>query len=123
LADTVARFPDRPVEVTLSPEELGRVRISLSTHDGALTMSVHADRPETLDLLRRNIDQLAQDFRDLGFRDLSFSFGDRPARQSPMQAAEDSGTESSSEAPSDPRPVRQPMRAALGADGGLDLRI
>ncbi len=74
LAETAAQFPDRPVEVTLSPEELGRVRMSLSTQDGTLAMVVQADRPETLELLRRNIDSLAQDFRDLGFGQLTFTF-------------------------------------------------
>lgn len=74
LAGTIARFPEKPVEVTLSPEELGRVRMTLVTTDGALTLSLVADRPETLDLMRRNIDQLAQDFRDMGFHDLTFNF-------------------------------------------------
>ncbi|MGB3314973.1 MAG: flagellar hook-length control protein FliK [Albidovulum sp.] len=123
LAETVARFPDRPVEVTLSPEELGRVRMSLSTHDGTLTMSVQADRPETLDLLRRNIDQLAQDFRDLGFRDLSFSFGDRPARQSPQPLPDDATKETVSEAPQNLQQAQQTRPVAIGADGGLDLRL
>lgn len=123
LAETVAQFPDRPVEVTLSPDELGRVRLSLTTHDGTLTMSVQADRPETLDLLRRNIDQLAQDFRDLGFRDLSFSFGDRPARQSPEHAPDETGTENVTEARAELRPARQPRMTTPDADGGLDLRL
>jgi len=74
LAEVAARFPDRPVELTLSPEELGRVRMTFTTGDGTLTMNLSADRPETLELLRRHIEILAQDFRDLGFANLSFSF-------------------------------------------------
>ncbi len=123
LAETVAQFPDRPVEVTLSPEELGRVRMSLTTHDGALTMNVVADRPETLDLLRRNIDQLAQDFRDLGFRDLSFSFGDRSAGQSPEHLPEDTATETESETITLHQPARHPHLTATLPEGGLDLRL
>lgn len=123
LAETIAQLPDRPVEVTLSPEELGRVRMSLSTHDGTLTMSVTADRPETLDLLRRNIDQLAQDFRELGFRDLSFSFGDRPARQSPEFMQDESAKEAVFETPPDRHTARQPEPAPNGMAGGLDLRL
>lgn len=84
LAQSVARFPDRPVEVTLSPEELGRVRMTLTTGDGGMTLTLVADRPETLALMRRHIDQLAQDFRDMGFQNLSFSFahGHDPGRSS-----------------------------------------
>jgi hypothetical protein len=123
LAETIAQFPDRPVEVTLSPEELGRVRMSLSTHDGALTMSVLADRPETLDLLRRNIDQLAQDFRDLGFHDLSFSFGDRPGPHSPEHIRDEAGGEDDPDGLAASPTRARPMRAAPAADGGLDLRL
>ena len=43
--------------------------MTLATHDGTLTLAIHTDRPETIDLMRRHIDQLAQDFRDLGFSD------------------------------------------------------
>lgn len=75
LAEAVAHFPDRAVELTLTPEELGRVRMTLSTQDGVLALSIQADRPETIDLMRRHIDQLAQDFREIGFTDLSFNFG------------------------------------------------
>lgn len=75
MAEAVAGFPDRPVEITLSPEELGRVRMVIATSDGTLTLQVVADRPDTLDLMRRHADQLAQDFRDMGFDKLEFRFG------------------------------------------------
>lgn len=61
-------------EISLQPEELGRVRMTLSVQDGALTLIILADRPETSDLMRRNIDQLAQVYRQMGFESLSFSF-------------------------------------------------
>ena len=125
LAEAVSQFPDRPVEITLSPEELGRVRLTLTTHDGALTMMIQADRPETLDLLRRNIDSLAQDFRDLGYQDLTFSFGqERNPRQSP-----DAGpliAVAETDAPPAPAAIGAPGhdRTRLVADGGgLDLRL
>lgn len=125
LAEAVSQFPDRPVEITLSPEELGRVRLTLATHDGALTMMVQADRPETLDLLRRNIDSLAQDFRDLGYQDLTFSFGqDRAPRQPPgadtLASAGETNASPSPVLAEDPGRDRI-RRAADG--GGLDLRL
>ncbi len=124
LAEALAQVPDGPVEVTLSPEELGRVRMSLTTQDGALTMVLHADRPETLDLMRRHIDSLARDFRELGFDDLTFSFGERPdSRHSPKpgSAARADGDAGAAAAP----PAAPPLARTLPADpgGGLDLRV
>ena len=66
---------ERPMELVLSPAELGRVRISMQAGDGAMVVQVVAERPETLDLMRRNIDQLAQEFRNMGFDSADFSFG------------------------------------------------
>ena len=124
LAAAVARFPDRPVELTLSPEELGRVRLTLSTSEAGLVLAVTAERPETLDLMRRNIDQLARDFREIGFSDLSFSFTqqDRPAPRDPQTAPPDPA------APAPPPAAPQPAAAPTApkrpaAAAGLDLRI
>ncbi|WP_347311643.1 flagellar hook-length control protein FliK [Defluviimonas sp. SAOS-178_SWC] len=125
LAEAVGQFPDRPVEITLSPEELGRVRLTLATHDGALTMMIQADRQDTLDLLRRNIGSLAQDFRDLGYQDLSFSFGqERDPRQPQDTGTSVSATESDSLSVSAAAPSSGADRARpLAVDGGLDLRL
>jgi flagellar hook-length control protein FliK len=64
-----------PIEVSLSPDELGRVRMTLSPADGGMVLSILADRDDTLALLRRNMDMLANDLRDLGYHNLSFQFG------------------------------------------------
>ncbi|WP_428513903.1 flagellar hook-length control protein FliK [Roseovarius sp.] len=66
---------DKSAEIHLNPAELGRVRISLQTGDAGVLVSVMADRPETLDLLRRHADMLAQDFREIGYGAAQFSFG------------------------------------------------
>jgi flagellar hook-length control protein FliK len=72
---------ERGVDLMLNPAELGRVRISLSPGDAGLTVQIIADRPETLDLMRRNIDLLAQDFQNIGYDATDFAFaqhqGDR----------------------------------------------
>lgn len=70
---------DRPMELVLSPAELGRVRISMMGGDGAMTVHVMADRPETLDLMRRHIDILAQEFHDIGYGTAEFAFGQNAA--------------------------------------------
>lgn len=106
------------VELTLAPEELGRIRLTLNGGEGRMTVTVVADRADTLELLRRNIDMLAQDFRDLGYAQTQFSFGEG---------------ESKPPAPSPPQP-RTPALGASFATGrhllvltvpleGLDLRI
>jgi len=127
LAEAASRFPDRPVELTLSPEELGRVRMTLSTVDGALTLSLSAERPETLELLRRHIDELARDFRALGYADVSFSFEDRPTGRDPSagdraEPGEGDGTDPAGPDGSE-TPAANPVRLALAPGQGLDLRF
>lgn len=75
LAEELARVPRRAVEISLSPEELGRVHMTLSTRDTGLVLVVNADRADTLDLMRRHIDQLGQEFRRMGYQDIGFEFG------------------------------------------------
>jgi hypothetical protein len=122
IAEAFAAFPDRAVEITLSPEELGRVRMVVTSHDGALVLSLAAERAETLDLMRRNIDQLAADLRDLGFDSFRFNFtgersGGHDARPAPGAEAPLEGPE-----PVPPAPTAHPAgRASAGA--GLDIRL
>ena len=62
-------------EMTLAPAELGRLEIALREVDGVMTLSVSAERPETLDLIRRHIDLLAQELRQIAQRELSLHVG------------------------------------------------
>lgn len=75
LVDVMGQAGNRPVEITLSPEELGRVRMGISTEDGRIIVNILAERPDTLDLMRRHIDQLGQTFRSMGYDQVAFSFG------------------------------------------------
>ncbi|MCV6610332.1 MAG: flagellar hook-length control protein FliK, partial [Amphritea sp.] len=58
IAENLQKMSDGRVEIRLSPEELGSVRLQLHQGESGLTVTVQAERPETLDLMRRNIDQL-----------------------------------------------------------------
>ncbi len=40
-----------------------------------MTVHLMAERPETLDMMRRHIDLLAQDFLDMGYGATEFAFG------------------------------------------------
>ncbi|MCQ0091844.1 flagellar hook-length control protein FliK [Roseovarius sp. M141] len=74
LSEAAGKALDKPSDLTLSPSELGRVRITLTPGDGGMVVSVSAERQETLDLMRRHIDILDQEFRDLGYGGTDFTF-------------------------------------------------
>jgi flagellar hook-length control protein FliK len=74
LADALITQQGNRVEISLTPAELGRVRMALSTTDAGVLVSISAERPETLDLMRRHIDQLADEFRKLGYAGIDFEF-------------------------------------------------
>jgi flagellar hook-length control protein FliK len=131
LAEVARRLADGPVEVSLSPEELGRVRLSLHGNEAQMTVQIMAERPETLDLLRRHIDLLAAELRQQGFTDLTFSFsgggagGSGGAEQAETGAG--SGTAGEQLQPNGlagrqiPAPDRRANAALSGT--GLDLRL
>lgn len=126
LAQAVYRHPDRAVEIALNPAELGRVRMTLSTKESGLVVSIFADRPDTLDLMRRNINELSESFADLGYEDIDFAFGenethtdsshqDQPARAG--NSGLDLGEHASSETASPDTP-----RLKVSGEG-IDLRL
>lgn len=116
---------NQPVELTLNPEELGRVRLGFATEGGALTVSITTERPETLDLMRRHIEALAQELRNLGYRDVNFSFaqqGQDQAAQNSAKSADASPTNTGDEqaeldgATAAPPPLQAPV-------SGIDIRL
>ena len=120
LSDLLLRRTDGPVELTLSPEELGRVRLSLSPEGDSLHVTVHVERGDTLDLLRRNSDLLLQEIRAQGFSGATFSFsgwaGDRPEPRAPF------GPDASRPGPPS-NPDVSVLPASLAPATGLDLRL
>lgn len=108
------------VEIALNPKELGRVRMSMAMSENGITVSIMTERPETLQLLRRNIDLLWQDFRDIGFANINFSFGQhRPQHDTTAEIVGSRSDLTQNEAP-DVYPVSE--IAAAGASG-LDIRV
>jgi hypothetical protein len=120
LAEASIRAVDRPVDLRLNPEELGNVRISMIMSDGSITLTVQAERNETLDLLRRHSDLLAQELRQLGYGSINFSFGQqgRPRDERSETPDKDAvlNTLSSTLA-------AQPRYATRNHDTGLDIRV
>lgn len=115
---------DGGVSVTLAPVELGELHMAMVQDGDSLRVSVTADRPETLDLLRRNSDQLSQELRQAGFQSTSFSFAQsgqgnpRPDAKAAERAWE-GGSETTSP---DPLGSQSPTRR-LTTTAGLDLRM
>lgn len=113
------------LEVALSPEELGRVRIDFRPEAGGMRVVLTAERGDTLDLMRRHGDQLMADLREAGFDGASLSFGQwgqsqegSDDRQRPIFALR-----------ADPAADRRdallahPIPPVRSARPGLDLRI
>ena len=75
IGEAMTQASHRPTEIALSPKELGRVQMSVLADDGAVTINILAERPDTLDLMRRHIDQLGQTLRSMGYDSINFAFG------------------------------------------------
>ncbi len=128
LAERVTASPSGEVDLQLSPEELGNLRISFTQDDSGLSVVIRADRAETLDLLRRHISQFTQDLREQGFEEVTISFGDRGGaatnggwaeaeantRIGTSRFAETSGAQLA------PQPAASVQKVT---NGGLDLRL
>ncbi len=113
------RHGDHPIEIALDPPELGRVRLTLTEVNGAMTLSITADRAETVDLMRRHLDLLSQEFARAGLGGPSVNLshgngGGTSGRGQPHPEA------AAADTPPDltPTPPRNASRA-----GSLDLRL
>ena len=118
-----AAQPGHAVEVTLSPEELGRVRMTLAEADGAITVAIQAERGDTAELLRRHADLLGQELRELGYRQVQFDFGagtDRRAQFTGVDTPPEILVDE--DAPPD-GPSAPASGSALPGAGTLDIRL
>ena len=121
IAQSVGKSHADRIEIVLHPEELGKVRMVMTPGDNP-SVTIQADNADTLELLRRNVDQLARELRQSGFGDAMLSFSDEGERRTPlrpalMQADSGSGTDM---ARSDPKTAR---RQSHDPQRQLDIRI
>lgn len=122
VAEALARQPERALEITLTPEEMGRVRFTLVTGDSGTTIVINTERPDSLDLIRRYAQDLVDEFRRQGFGTVDLEFQDRTRhqRQGPpeiLSTGPDAAHDSTAPVPENTAP-RPPVRTT-----GLDLRI
>ena len=121
MAAAAPRGMQAPVEIALNPEELGQVKMSVTTTDTAVVMTIAAERPETLELMRRNLEQLTNEFRDLGYSDINFVFtGDGSESANNSEGSHDNQTGSSAEQEQVALTEKQTPSAT---SSGVDVRV
>ena len=124
MTEAARHMPDRPVELALNPEELGRVRLTFTTTDTSIHVAVVAERGETLDMMRRHIETLAQDFRDLGYRDVKFDFSGNGAQNHANQSGNNQAEpENVANLDAPPQENPEPINLSLEPSARLDLRL
>lgn len=122
-ADAASTAAEQGIELSLAPQELGRVRLTLHSDGDRVHAHIRAEQPETLDLLRRNGEQLLVEFKAAGFRQADMHFGQW------AQGGERHEHTPAALAPSDPPdPAVATTSADLSASkprisDGLDLRL
>lgn len=122
MAEAVQRGQDGSIDISLRPEELGRLRMSLQPGDGTMHVILQAERADTMDLLRRHIATLQQEFLTLGYENFSFEFSSQEKYE--PDSAPDSQDEAAENDSATSAPVAAPAPNTLqGYAGGLDLRV
>lgn len=120
MAVAISQSASGTTQIALSPEELGKVRMVMAVQESTITMTVHAERPEVTDLLRRHVDTLAEEFRDMGFTDISFSFEGGDHANGAVDDELDASVTSVDETDADTPVTHYRMRSGTT---GLDVRI
>ena len=109
IADAVRNSDETRFEITLTPEELGKVRLVISPGERP-SVAVYAENRETLDLLRRNADLLDRELRDAGLGGAALSFGQgtaqdgNPRHSGTSFSGHDAGSVRTEDSPQGPRP-------------------
>lgn len=124
LAATATALKNGSTEIALSPEELGKVRMTLTPSETGMIMVITAERPETADLMRRNIDVLAQEFRDMGMEDVAFSF-DQPGDDPQTDQQHEDGAKTTHITLTDAADMQDApvVPSSNAGTSGLDLRL
>lgn len=122
VARSVPQSDGSVVEITLDPVELGKVKLTLQAIEGSMQLVLTAERPETLELMRRNTEALAAEFDELGYEDVGFSFEHEERHAAPNKdQVEDEKTSRSHQSL---ERVTNPTHVAINlTDAGMDLRL
>jgi hypothetical protein len=116
--------PGGVTELLLDPVDLGSLRLVLAPGDGTLIVTVTAERAETSDIIRRNLAELSQEFRSLGYGDVTVALSgegadDRRKSREPIPQPDPAATETPESAPIMPAGTGRALRGS----GLLDVRL
>lgn len=125
LSAAVQRNGAGQFEVALNPPELGRLRIVLESQDSGMVISISADKSETMDLIRRHVDQLEREFRELGYESLTFNFTSSDGTARDDRHGQDEVLPIGSEPQLDAASPSGPGQggSALDGQGRMDIRL
>lgn len=132
IADAARQLPDGPIEISLSPEELGKVKLTFQvSENGAMNVVVAAERAETLELMRRNVDSLLAEFSDLGYEGSSFQFqqddqnasGDQSDQSGAGRSNGTLGSADNVQSSTLDTDLLSPVRLHLDGTAGMDLKL
>ena len=121
IVQAVAATTGGVTELCLAPDELGHIRIDMRDDGDRLIVMISAERPETLDLLRRNADQLATELRGAGHSSLDLNFGGWSDRETDRNPQEPTAAMQTQDAISPTSTLNGPANQPLPT--GLYLRI
>jgi hypothetical protein len=110
-------------EITVTLEDLGRLRLSPGGTDTLLTVAIVADRPEATDFIRRNLDILMQEARAQGFANLDLDLSGGGQTGTGPRFTDPGTTEQHDDTPVPLLPNVTAPRAAAPDPGTLDLRL
>jgi len=122
IVQAVSQTGTNTVELVLKPEDLGKLRFEVTQNGDQIRIHLTVERPETLDLLRRNADQLLSEFRQAGYGGATLSFGQWGQGGQQNQPA----APAASPAAPTPSALRDPQTASTqpsSSGSGLDLRL
>lgn len=110
------------IELTLSPETLGRVHFDMRPDATGLSITLSAERPETLDLIRRHLPDLLAELRQAGVQAGNLSFGTFGEGRHPPSGQEHSLGHDQRDLPlTQTLPLPKPVKPGIAT--GLDLRL
>jgi flagellar hook-length control protein FliK len=114
----------KAMQIHLHPSELGSIEVSMQWKGDRLTAHFVVDRPETLDLIQRDIRILEQSLGDSGFKSdnggLSFSLRQQTEGQSERRSGNGSPSSDRTQNAAPENPADEP---SIVRDGVLVLRV
>ena len=124
VADAILTMDGDSTEIVLTPPELGTVRIVIARDPHGLVVTLSAERPEALDLLRRHADLLRQELSLQGDEAARLDFLASGQGEGGQAGGRNARTEGAFPGRRDDGPIQlEPMMRPVAVPGRIDMRI